>query len=80
MWLVPLFGHTRGHCGVAVRTEQGWLFHAGDAAPLGMDDYAPAWLLRLVLGPHVPRLREFGAAHPEIRMTTGHTWLDFFAQ
>jgi glyoxylase-like metal-dependent hydrolase (beta-lactamase superfamily II) len=29
--LVPLFGHSRGHCGVAVQTEGGWLLHAGDA-------------------------------------------------
>lgn len=29
--LVPLVGHTRGHCGVAVRTPAGWLLHAGDA-------------------------------------------------
>lgn len=29
--LVPLAGHTRGHCGVAVRTLDGWLLHAGDA-------------------------------------------------
>lgn len=29
--LVPLHGHTRGHCGVAVRGEQGWLLHGGDA-------------------------------------------------
>lgn len=29
--LVPLVGHTRGHCGVAVKTESGWLLHAGDA-------------------------------------------------
>jgi glyoxylase-like metal-dependent hydrolase (beta-lactamase superfamily II) len=28
--LVPLIGHTRGHCGVAVRTSSGWLFHGGD--------------------------------------------------
>ena len=28
---VPLFGHTRGHCGYALRGEQGWLLHAGDA-------------------------------------------------
>jgi glyoxylase-like metal-dependent hydrolase (beta-lactamase superfamily II) len=78
MWLVPLFGHTRGHCGVAIRTGPGWLFHVGDAAPLGLDDYAPGWLVRLVLGPHTPRLRAFDAAHPEVRVTTGHMWLDFF--
>jgi glyoxylase-like metal-dependent hydrolase (beta-lactamase superfamily II) len=29
--LVPLVGHTRGHCGVAVQGERGWLLHAGDA-------------------------------------------------
>lgn len=30
--LVPLHGHTRGHCGVAVpRPGGGWLLHAGDA-------------------------------------------------
>jgi glyoxylase-like metal-dependent hydrolase (beta-lactamase superfamily II) len=29
--LVPLAGHTRGHCGVAVRETHGWLLHAGDA-------------------------------------------------
>ncbi len=29
--LVPLVGHTRGHCGVAVKDDRGWLVHAGDA-------------------------------------------------
>lgn len=29
--LVPLQGHTRGHCGVAVETAEGWLLHCGDA-------------------------------------------------
>lgn len=29
--LVPLQGHTRGHCGVAVRAQDGWLLHCGDA-------------------------------------------------
>ena len=29
--IVPLHGHTRGHAGVAVRTDSGWLLHAGDA-------------------------------------------------
>jgi len=30
--MVPLHGHTRGHCGVAVRRpEGGWFLHAGDA-------------------------------------------------
>jgi glyoxylase-like metal-dependent hydrolase (beta-lactamase superfamily II) len=29
--LVPLPGHTRGHCGVAVRHGDSWILHAGDA-------------------------------------------------
>ena len=29
--LIPLRGHSRGHCGVAVETPSGWLLHAGDA-------------------------------------------------
>jgi glyoxylase-like metal-dependent hydrolase (beta-lactamase superfamily II) len=29
--MVPLPGHTRGHCGVAIDTGDGWLFHCGDA-------------------------------------------------
>ena len=30
--MIPLHGHTRGHCGVAVRRPGGgWLLHAGDA-------------------------------------------------
>lgn len=29
--LVPLQGHTAGHAGVAVRTQSGWMLHAGDA-------------------------------------------------
>lgn len=30
-YLVPLFGHTLGHCGVAIRTVDRWLLHVGDA-------------------------------------------------
>ncbi|HTA05668.1 MAG TPA: hypothetical protein VK774_04835, partial [Solirubrobacteraceae bacterium] len=29
--LVPLIGHTRGHTGVAVKHDGGWLLHCGDA-------------------------------------------------
>jgi glyoxylase-like metal-dependent hydrolase (beta-lactamase superfamily II) len=29
--LVPLFGHTHGHTGVAVKQGEGWLLHCGDA-------------------------------------------------
>lgn len=29
--LVPLFGHTLGHCGVAIREDSRWMLHVGDA-------------------------------------------------
>lgn len=29
--MVPLVGHTAGHCGVAIDTGDGWLLHCGDA-------------------------------------------------
>ena len=78
LWLVPLFGHSRGHCGVAVQTESGWLFHVGDAAPMDLMQNTPPWIARLVLGPHTPHLRQFQADHPDIQITTGHMPLTFF--
>lgn len=29
--MIPLLGHSRGHCGAAVREAGGWTLHAGDA-------------------------------------------------
>jgi len=41
--LIPLFGHTLGHCGVAVQQAGRWLLHVGDAyylrAELTTDDH-----------------------------------------
>jgi len=31
IFLIPLFGHSPGHSGVAVETESRWLLHCGDA-------------------------------------------------
>lgn len=78
MWLVPLHGHTRGHCGVVVMTENGWHFHVGSAGPTGLDMARAPWFIKRIMGPHAPRLLAFQTAHPEVRMTTGHEWLDFF--
>lgn len=45
--IVPLYGHTVGHVGVAVRTPTGWLLHAGDAflSPLQLHPMLPGLLL-----------------------------------
>jgi glyoxylase-like metal-dependent hydrolase (beta-lactamase superfamily II) len=79
MYIIPLFGHSSGHCGVAVRDGDGWLFHCADALPTNAQfDLTPEWVNRLVIGPHVPRLRMFAETHPEVRMLAGHMWLEFF--
>lgn len=44
--LVPLLGHTRGHHGIAIRRDDGWMLHAGDAyfhhGELERDPHCPA--------------------------------------
>ena len=49
--LVPLFGHTLGHSGVAVRQGDRWLLHVGDAyylrAELTTDDHPVSQLAAL---------------------------------
>lgn len=79
MYLVPLFGHTKGHCGVAIKTDGGWIFQCADALPTNCQfDLTPSWLNRLVIGPHVPRLQVFASAHPEVQLLAGHMWRTFF--
>lgn len=87
MLLVPLPGHTRGHCGVAIATPQGWLFHCGDAAspfhravdPHQLGDACqslnslPDWIPRRLIGPHVPRLRALIRDHGDlVTVISGH--------
>ena len=90
--MVPLPGHTRGHCGVAVRTSEGWLLHCGDAASphhreadphqLGDEFYQlrffPAWFVPWLLGPHVPRLRKLAREHgDQVRLISSHDAYSF---
>ncbi|HTN04957.1 MAG TPA: MBL fold metallo-hydrolase, partial [Planctomycetaceae bacterium] len=41
--MIPLFGHTLGHCGVAIQQGSRWVLHVGDAyylrAELATDDH-----------------------------------------
>ena len=77
MYLIPLFGHSHGHCGVAIKTAGGWFFHAGDAGAV-YNNESPTWLIKLVLGPHDQRLRSFMKAHPEVLLTNSHMFPEFF--
>ena len=79
MYLIPLFGHTRGHCGVVMQDGDRWVFQCADAAPVSHDyGVTPAWLNRIVLGTHLARLRAFAEGHPDVRMLAGHMWRSFF--
>jgi len=79
IWLVPLIGHTPGHTAVAIKQEQAWVVHGGDAVPFDMKvDEVPEWITKKMLGPHVPRIREFMKAHPEVKIVGSHMSLDFY--
>ena len=79
MYFIPLFGHSQGHCGVAIKTMDGWFFHAGDSSAV-YNNETPKWLINLVLGPHDSRLRKFKQEHPEVLMTNSHMFPEFFMQ
>lgn len=90
LYLIPLIGHTRGHTGIAVRTEHGWLFHAGDAyyhhhevyqpynCPIGLRLFqrfiAVKNRSRLA---NLTRLRSLVINHPEIEVFSAHSPTEF---
>ena len=90
--LVPLAGHTRGHCGVAVETPEGWLLQCGDAAsPFHREadlhhldaslqhlNFLPNGFARSVIGRHVPRLRQLVQDHGnEVELISAHDMYSF---
>lgn len=80
IYLIPMPYHSRGMSGVAIQTETGWYFNCGDAAADFRQTNIPEWTIRFFLGPYMPRLREFRAAHPEITAVASHMFLDFFEE
>lgn len=78
--LIPLHGHTRGHCGVAIQMPGGWLLHCGDATypfyhenepdepfkPLPYYVMSPSkWLEKSLIGDNTSRLKELHKKHGE---------------
>jgi len=59
--LVPLVGHSEGHCGVAVRDGDRWLLHAGDA-----------YFSHLEVAPDAPR-SPLGLAYFQLRRSTSNS-------
>lgn len=91
--MVPLMGHTYGHCGVAVRRGEGWLLHCGDAyffreeanvtprCPPGLRAYQ--WLMevdRAARRENQRRLRELAFVHgDEVLVCSSHDAREFDA-
>jgi len=90
--LVPLRGHTRGHCGVAVRRPSGgWFLHAGDAyfnhgeketpptCPSGLRAFQAAMqMVKAARHANADRLRSFRAEHgDEVAMFSAHDALEY---
>jgi glyoxylase-like metal-dependent hydrolase (beta-lactamase superfamily II) len=82
--LIPLPGHTPGHCAVALETPNGWLLHCGDATyPFFHEKQLfnpppPNWLVRWLLGPHTPRLQALLSDHGDkVQMICSHDPVGF---
>ncbi|MGD8814904.1 MAG: MBL fold metallo-hydrolase [Anaerolineales bacterium] len=90
--LIPLPGHTVGHCGVAIRLGDRWLLQCGDAAaPLhpecdlhNLDSsqhlakILPRWFVRRLLGDHGPKLRKLLKDHGDrIEAISSHDFYKF---
>lgn len=83
--LIPLFGHTRGHSGVAVRDGDRWLLHAGDSYFFGGEVETPPRYLPGLVGfqklialdeparrANQVRLRQLKAEHSEVSIFSAH--------
>jgi glyoxylase-like metal-dependent hydrolase (beta-lactamase superfamily II) len=84
--MVPLAGHSVGHAAIAVRQQQGWLLHAGDAyyhrGQIKADEARCPLVLRLfewfgqfdgkLRVKNQQRLRELVASHPEVTVFCAH--------
>ncbi len=90
--LLPLHGHTRGHCGVAVRRpKSGWLLHAGDCYFDAREAHEPpacapglAMFQRMMATNHrlrmdnLERVRELRSAHQgDVDVFCAHAAADF---
>ena len=62
IFLIPLFGHTLGHCGVALKINEKWLFYIADAYYMRIE---------LIDSSHpVNELARFRADDDDLRMAT----------
>lgn len=82
IYLIPLFGHTAGHCGIAVQSGDRWLFYIADAYYMKAELYDEAHpvheLARAAADNNEQRLatlekiRQLAKEHPEIAIFSYH--------
>jgi glyoxylase-like metal-dependent hydrolase (beta-lactamase superfamily II) len=74
IYLIPLFGHTRGHCGVAIQDGEGWIFQKGDGMVASEGFHIRSrWLNHKILGYQAQKIKNFSLEHPEVRIVAGHS-------
>ncbi|NIG54770.1 MBL fold metallo-hydrolase [Chitinophaga sp. Cy-1792] len=87
IFLIPLFGHTAGHCGVAIAHEGQWIFYVGDAYYLRVeltDLHHPIHFLTKrnadnddLRAATLEKIRVLASQHPEIMMYGYHDITEF---
>lgn len=87
IFLVPLFGHTSGHCGVAIKTTGKWIFYIADAYYMRVelsDDNHPVNELAKVRADNndlriatVDKIRKFVNDNPEVEIYGYHDIEEF---
>jgi len=90
IYLIPLFGHTLGHCGVAIQQQDGWILHAGDTyylqVELSSDDHPVSQLAAIRADDNALRIKslqkikQLSAAHPEVTVFSYHDPQEFNIQ
>ena len=87
IYLVPLFGHTLGHCGVALKEDNKWLFYIADAYYMRVeltDEKHPVNELAKIRADDnnlrlatLSKIRKLGIDHPEIEIFGYHDIEEF---
>jgi glyoxylase-like metal-dependent hydrolase (beta-lactamase superfamily II) len=87
IYLIPLFGHTLGHCGVAIEQDDHWILYAGDAyyyrVELQRDDHLISVLAALRADDNVERIislekiKNLLRDHPDLELFSAHDPMEF---
>ena len=78
IFMIPMPGHTPGHCMVAFSTGEKWILQTGSAAypfylPEDQRAKAPQWFQRWLMGDNLPQLKQLWQDHGnEIQFLSSH--------